>query len=286
MKALGGFAVIGLVLSQCFIFSPKVYAAQGYANVDLYTSKPHVAVGDEFSVALYITGINNTSFGKASFSIESWLPNDPNPSFDTSDSDLPISLGSSVYSGANGYQCRTISQKAASDMTGKHLFGRFILRALTPGTYDFAPALPCSSEIWSLSGDPFVWNLYNAGEVTIDKPVLTSTQGDAASAMNNPTPSNTNTKSQVQSAETGRNNDNSPSSSLKPKAADENKSQAKSQLQSTQVEGLTSNSNVKKNLIVTWTSPSVFMAIILSLALWKRENLQNFIRKCLRMKIL
>ena len=177
-------------------YAPKASAEQGYAWLEFDVSKTHVAVGEEFSVAVYIIGRDNTPYGKATLSIESWYPGDPNPKayefvrFDDSDSDFSIDNGQSITPGQYNYQCRSVDRSASADMTGRHLFGRYVYRALNPGTHAFSPSLGCRTVLESLSGNwGIIWD-YSTDEITIDKPVQPAPT-NPGSASSSPTGPNT-----------------------------------------------------------------------------------------------
>lgn len=185
MKMLRFSLVVLLSCITLTLLNPQsAFANQGYAYIELDTSTAHIDIGEEFSVAIYVVGrpstlygrpSDDTAYGRVTMTIESWLPGVSMPSpfefvrFDPS-SDFPISDGVTLTTGSYNYQCRSVIQEAPADMTGRHLFGTYVFRAMNAGTYSFAPSLPCNTIIETLAGDRgIIWD-YFGSDITIDSP--------------------------------------------------------------------------------------------------------------------
>lgn len=173
--------------------APKAHAEQGYANIELVTSKTRLTIGEEVSVAVYINGQGATPFGKANISIEAWHAGDLNPKgyefvrFDASGSNFPIAGAQGVSTGLYNHQCRYFQRSASANMTGRQLFGKFIFRAVNTGSYGFSLAAPCNSSVGMLPDEDNIVLDSNRADITITKPSA-------------PTTPNTGTTTQKQSA--------------------------------------------------------------------------------------
>ncbi|HSX06479.1 MAG TPA: hypothetical protein VLG92_02060 [Candidatus Saccharimonadia bacterium] len=277
---LGVFA--GLI-APLFLYVPTAFAEQGYADFQVQASVSHVAVGGDISVAAYIYGRQNaqyqdTQYGKVTLSIESWLPGDANPRgfefvrFDPSGSDFPIDDGMSVTTGAYNYQCRTVEREASADMTGRHYFGNYVFRAVNPGTYYFAPSLPCRSIIESLTGNwGVVWD-YGGSYVTVDQPASPASTPLATSPTPvSPSPQLSLTTNKNSSPHTATKEGTVPSTAVKGAQT--------TTTQSMQPVGATTDDHtlVKKKTDTNWMLPSLLFPALLALALaiWKMSRIRG-----------
>jgi hypothetical protein len=195
-RLITGLVVCASIALTCIASTPKAYAEQGYAWVDYIASTQQVTLGDQFTISMYVTGRDNTQYGKVGFAVEAWTPGDPNPpvgyefvSF-TPGSDFPISNSQGVIAGQYGAQCRYYERSSAANLTGKHLFGTVTYRATSNhwAGYSFMPFMNCKNTIEDPAGNwGIVWD-YGGAFLTVKNPAAStpSTPANGSSTSNKP----------------------------------------------------------------------------------------------------